>query len=1172
MLSSPKRYLIIIGFLVSAQLTAQDFNNLKSKTVQFVGDSVKLDSLSIIPGSVIIQNTDGNVIPDSVYHINFSNSIFKWVKKIEIDSFKVSYRVLPYAFGSHFYKKPTSLIDKNEEYIENPFFFSYKNKSEEDVFGFGELKRNGSIARGITIGNNQDLVVNSHLNLQLAGKLSDDMEIIAAITDANIPFQPEGNTQQLQEFDKVFIQLKHTKGSMVVGDFAVNSQDGYFMKLNKKVQGGSISSKKYKISSKEYMKTSASYAVSKGKYSKQEIKIEEGNQGPYRLLGNNGETFIIVLSGTERVFIDGEKMVRGEEHDYTINYNTAEITFTANRLITKDSRVIIEFEYSDKNYVRSLLHLTNEYERNKLKISFNMVSEQDNKNKPFEQEISDSQKDFLEQVGDSLQNALIKSIDSTGFITDRVMYQLVDSVHYDSIVGGFISYDSVLVYSTDPNLALYQSSFSYVGDNNGNYKQKITSINGRIFEWKTPVAGIPQGDYEPIKLLITPKQQQLYTLGAQYTFSENSILTLESALSNNDINQFSKKHGSDDVGKALKLSYNFKRTLGKSKADSTKNSKKWIFQTRIHAEYVDKYFKPIENYRPIEFTRDWNLNGIQQLEDELISSINVGLSKQNTGRVNYKFTSFNKGTIYNANKNAIFSDLRWKKLHFKTRSSLLNATLSNSKTQFIRPMVDVSRTFKYWIFGLKGDFEENRITDLASNQLSNKSFKYDLYKIYLRNNDSLKNKFELDYTQRKDYAPFNDQFSSTTLGKTFNFKTELMNNTKNQLRVGATYRELTISNSTLSAIQPDKSLLSRVEYNTTLRKGFLRLRTYYELGTGQEQKRLITFERVIDGRGVFIYTGDANENGFNDVEEYEIARAGEPGDYIRIIIPTNEYIESFTNKFSQSLYLKPAALWRGQTGIKKFISRFSDQAILKIDRKTQDTDPAVQYNPLILNVSDTSLLSLNSIIRNSIFFNRSNPKWGFDFNFNDSRNKILLLSGFNSRSLNEYSLRIRWNLSKVVNLNLSLKDGDKVLTSEISPTKNYIIQSQKVSPQISIQPNTKYRITLFYDWWAKSNIVSLGGEKSLSQEIGSEFRFAKLKKGNLNGKISYIGINYTGDENSPRYFEMLDGLKAGNNITWQISFQKHLNDNMQLSINYNGRKSEDINMIHTGSVQVRAMF
>ena len=46
----------------------------------------------------------------------------------------------------------------------------------------------------------------------------------------------------------------------------------------------------------------------------------------------------------------------------------------------------------------------------------------------------------------------------------------------------------------------------------------------------------------------------------------------------------------------------------------------------------------------------------------------------------------------------------------------------------------------------------------------------------------------------------------------------------------------------------------------------------------------------------------------------------------------------------------------------------------------------------------------------------------------------------------------------------------------------------------------------------------------------------------------------------------------GSNLTWSVNFQRQLANGLQINLNYNARKSQDAEIIHTGGVQLRAFF
>ncbi|MGB5027910.1 MAG: hypothetical protein WBO38_05375 [Chitinophagaceae bacterium] len=441
-------FLVITLALTSLWSSAQipvagnPVSNLRKKTFRIDADSIKVDTISIVPNTFFISNV---VVED--YRIDYVKAILYWKKKPIADTVTITYRVFPFKLNPVAQRMNYDSVMNN--FYQKPFEFNNGLAgNQRGVFDFGTLKAEGSLGRQIGFGNSQDAVVNSSLNLQLSGMLGDSIEIQAAITDNNIPIQPDGTTQQLNEFDQVFLQFKKRGWQLNLGDIDIRQNQNYFLNFYKRLQGISFKTEN-RLSKSISSKTLVSGSIAKGKFNRQILDPLEGNQGPYRLRGPNNELFFVVLANTERVFYDGQLLQRGEDQDYVINYNSAEITFTPRRMITKDSRIQVEFEYAERNYLNTNLYLSQEFEINqKLKIRLGAFNNNDAKNSPINQVLDTRQKQFLADLGDSTQNAFYPTALIDSFAADKILYEKI-----------YVGLDSFYQYSTNPVTAKFSLSF-----------------------------------------------------------------------------------------------------------------------------------------------------------------------------------------------------------------------------------------------------------------------------------------------------------------------------------------------------------------------------------------------------------------------------------------------------------------------------------------------------------------------------------------------------------------------------------------------------------------------------------------------------------------------------------------------------------------------------------------
>ncbi|MCK5469622.1 MAG: hypothetical protein KAI99_13975, partial [Cyclobacteriaceae bacterium] len=477
---------------------------------------------------------------------------------------------------------------------------------------------------------------------------------------------------------------------------------------------------------------------------------------------------------------------------------------------------------------------------------------------------------------------------------------------------------------------------------------------------------------------------------------------------------------------------------------------------------------------------------------------------------------------------------------------------------------------KIFVPGYKMTIDENEVRALNSDSVTSTAMNYREHMFFINSNDSLKTKFGLSYSLREDKSPVEGVLKRGNESQTARFFINSNFNANQRLNFLLTYRNNT--NYLVSGSPKDEeTLIIRSDWYASFFKRHVRSDLTYAIGNGRELKREFIYVQVPTGEGTHTWRDD-NGDGIQDLSEFYIAINPDEKNYIKIFVPTSDFVFAYENNFNYRLNFEMPRSWKRSGGLKKLVSRISSASSWNIIKRITNSDLAARILPFYNDIPEQDILSLKETIRSRIFYNRSNPGFGFDFGYFRASNKQLMSQGFESRSREEYSANARVNLSKIYNIKVLYLWGKSASNSDFLQGRQYAIDRYKLLPEFAWQPNTNLRLSVLYGYSDKLNTDGEPGEKAKIHEVIGNLRISKASKMSLDAFIKYSDIQFDGDTNTPVAYEMLEALQPGQNYSWNMILQKKILMGLQLSISYEGRKSEESDAIHIGRMQVSALF
>ncbi len=1108
-------------------------------------DTLFLPHKDLKPGSVKVFSYDNQPVKPTKID-EFNGIILLNIRNITTDSLKVSYayflQKIPEKFS--FDDSITTfarIMENPENAIGIEHYYKYRKQQQDWFFGDSKLKKTGSLSRAVTIGNTQDVSVYSDFRLSLEGDLGDSLFVEASISDANLPIQPDGTSQNIQDFDKIFIKLSKNPFYAILGDFEVMNKGTQFANFYRNLLGVQVGRQKNNA------KAQASISVAKGKFHTNSFQGENGKQGPYQLQGRNNETLIIILAGSEKVYINGQLKKRGIENDYVIDYNTGQITFTNNVIITNITRIVVDFEYIDRNYARTMQFLSVEDKYKNLSFKFSYAGDLDNYKAPLDFEFGEEEYRALREAGDSV--AIILGVDTVAYDSTQILYAYKDTILYGKLFSFFY-------YSRNPDSAKYQLTFSYVGQGKGHYIKEATLINGNVFKWVGEDSlGNKLGDYEPIKPLPLPQKKQVADLVLRYDLSENVFLKSETAVSNYDKNRLSAKNDDDNVDVATRNSL-FVQDLKMS--PSLKIGLESYFQ------YVGKRYETIDRVYPKEYGRIWNYDDLNTRNIERVFFFKPSINFKDR----YTFLLENGYRIFGENEQTLRNGVNI----LMTDTTFLQGNFSSVRIETRRDSLlstwwqtngDVYFGKKALTLGTKIWTEDKK--ELLQDTVSNGSFRFYDFTPYLK---IQKEKWSLspDFNWRQDFEFYQNKFRYKSLAWMPGFAYSLHFWKNWDFSHSVKYRKFILQDSVFSqtGLQDEQQWFSQVRSSQSFLKRAISTTLSYNLTTHKVPRKEIVFVRVNPGFGQYEWI-DYNNDGIQQLDEFQPSINPLIADYIRVLLPSKKLESVVTANINFLLRIRLKRLLKN-----KFLQGIETRTKIRIYSQSKRSDLQA-FLPLDFSDRD-SVVNNSLLLKNSLFLLKNISEHKLVLSQLYSRNRQALTLAFEDRKSTNLKLEYEYKLDSKNRWFFIPEIGNTYRFNPEITNQNMNLDFLHFETGIrTYGKRRRYTLTPSFDYKENKENQTLNALVRM-YKIKQEFRLTSENgfRFNLSAEIFYTFLS--GTPNQGTAFVMLEGQSEGKNFRSNLSVSRRVLKNIEVSVNYDLRASEKLSPVHSLRGQFRAFF